>query len=312
VTRSRTQIGWQWQFILLSAIWGASFLFIKVLDKQWPPLWVAFGRVAVGALTLAGLILARGERYPRDRRLWLHCAVLAVFFNAAPWTLFAYGEQHASSIAAGLWNASTPMWVLLLSLAVFGEQRPTAERVGGLVLGFLGVATLLGPWRGLGGGAALGHLACAGAALCYGLGFPYTRRYLAARPESGVVLSGCQLACAAVMLALFLPLVAAPSRLGLDGAGSLLALGGLGSGVAFAINYAIVRRKGIAVASTVTYLMPVFSTALGALVLGETLHWNQPVGTVVLLAGIALSQGRLAALLRRAKTGSRLAPEASS
>jgi drug/metabolite transporter (DMT)-like permease len=246
--------------------------------------------VAVGAVTLAALVLARGERFPRDRRVWLHCAVLAVLFNAAPWTLFAYGEQHVSSIAAGLWNATTPMWVLLLSLAAFGERRPTPERVAGLVLGFAGVAVLLGPWRGLGGGAALGHLACAWAAAGYGLGFPYTRRHLAGRPESGIVLSGCQLICAAVMVAVFLPLVQAPDGLHLDGVGSLLALGGLGSGVAFALNYAIVRRKGIAVASTVTYLIPVFSTALGALVLGEPLRWNQPAGTVTLLAGIALSR----------------------
>src|SRR5207302_3430215 len=142
-------------------------------------------------------------------------------------------EQHVSSIVAGLWNATTPLWVLIVSMMAFPEQQPTRGRIAGLAIGFLGVAVLLGPWRGLGGGQLIGHLACAGAALCYGLGFPYTRRYLAGRPESGVVLSACQLGCAALLLALFLPLAGAPTtHIGLDGWGSLLALGALGSGLA--------------------------------------------------------------------------------
>lgn len=285
---------WQIQFIALAAMWGASFLFIKVLDRHWPVLWVALGRVALGAAALLLLVLARRERLPTQPAVWLHCAVAAVLFNAVPWTLFAYGEHHTSSIVAGLWNATTPLWVLMISLAAFGEEQPSAQRVAGLLIGFAGVAILLGPWRSFGGSELVGHLACAGAALCYGIGFPYTRRHLAGRPESGVVLSAAQLLCATAMLAVFIPFARAPTvHIGLDGLGSLLALGALGSGVAFAVNLAIVRAKGPGTASLVTYVIPVFSTVLGVVVLGETLHWNQPVGTVVLLAGAAISQGRL-------------------
>jgi drug/metabolite transporter (DMT)-like permease len=295
VRRPSTAAPWQVQFVLLAAIWGASFLFIKVLDRHWPALWVSLGRVALGAAALVVLVVIRREQLPRHPKVWLHCAVAAVLFNAVPWTLFAYGEQHTSSIVAGLWNATTPLWVLIISLAAFGEERPTAARVAGLATGFAGVALLLGPWRGFGGGQVLGNVCCAGAALCYGFGFPYTRRYLAARTESGVVLSAAQLLCATAMLAAFVPLARAPTtHIGLDGAGSLLALGALGSGVAFAINYAIVRARGAGTASIVAYLIPVFSTILGVAVLSETLHWNQPVGTVVLLAGVAISQRRFA------------------
>jgi drug/metabolite transporter (DMT)-like permease len=282
------------QFVALAAIWGSSFVFIKVLGEHWPALWVALARVALGALTLVLLVAVRRERLPSDRRLWLDCAAAAVLFNAAPFTLLAFAEQHISSIVAGLWNATTPLWVLIVSMLAFPEERPTRGRAAGLAVGFLGVATLLGPWRGLGGGQLIGHLACAGAALCYGMGFPYTRRYLASRTESGVVLSACQLICATAMLAIFVPLARAPTlHIGLDGAGSLLALGALGTGVAYAFNYAIVRARGATVASTVTYLIPVFSTVLGAAVLGENLHWNQPLGAAVLLAGIAIAQGRV-------------------
>jgi drug/metabolite transporter (DMT)-like permease len=300
---------WQVQFVALAATWGASFLFIKVLDRHWPALWVALGRVALGSAALLLLVLHRRERLPSEPGVWLHCAVAAALFNAVPWILFAYGEHHASSIVAGLWNATTPLWVLIVSLAAFGEEHPSSERVAGLLLGFAGVGMLLGPWRGFGGGQLVGNLACAGAALCYGIGFPYTRRHLAGRPESGVVLSAAQLLCATAMLAVFAPLARAPTaHIGLDGLGSLLALGALGSGVAFAVNYAILRAKGPGTASLVTYLIPVFATVLGVTVLGETLHWNQPVGTVVLLAGVAISQGRLT----RARPGVAAAPVSSA
>ncbi len=305
VNRSRTAVGWQIQFVALAATWGASFLFIKVLDKHWPALWVSLGRVALGAAALLALVALRKERLVADRRVWFHCAVLALLFNAVPWTLFAYGEKHTSSIVAGLWNATTPLWVLIVSLSVFGDDRPSAARVTGLMLGFAGVGLLLGPWRGFGGGQLTGHLCCAGAALCYGFGFPYTRRFLAGRGESGVVLSAAQLLCATAMLAVVAPLARAPTaHLGLDGVGSLLVLGVVGSGVAFAMNYAIVRAKGAGTASLVTYVIPVFSTILGVVVLGEALHWNQPVGTVVLLAGVAISQGRVTrGRAGRVKTG---------
>jgi drug/metabolite transporter (DMT)-like permease len=292
-TEVHEDFGWRVQFLLLAAIWGASFLFIKVLDERWPALWVAFGRVALGALTLVVLVAVRRERFPRDIRLWLHCAVLAALFNSVPWTLFAFGEKHTSSIVAGLWNATTPLWVLVLTLAGIGDERASASRTTGLGLGFFGVALLLGPWRGVGSGQLIGHLACGTAAVCYGVGFHYTRRHLAWRAESGVVLSACQLICATALLAPFLPLARLPGGLRLEDVGSLLALGALGSGVAFAINYALVRGRGVTVASTVTYVIPVVSTALGAAVLGEPLHWNQPAGALILLLGIAISQGRL-------------------
>jgi drug/metabolite transporter (DMT)-like permease len=303
VSRSRSIKAWEIQFVVLAAIWGSSFLFIKVLGRHWPALWVSFGRVALGAAALLVLVAVRRERLPTDRRLWLHCAVAALSFNTISWTLIAFGEQHVSSIVAGLWNATTPLWVLMVSMLAFPEQQPTRGRIGGLAIGFLGVAVLLGPWRGLGGGQLIGHVACAGAALCYGLGFPYTRRHLAGRSESGIVLAACQLVCAGVMLAVFLPLAPSPTgHIGLQGLGSLLALGVLGSGIAFALNYAIVRAKGATTASTVTYLIPVFSTALGATVLAEPLYWNEAVGAVVLLIGIAISQGRLRATAVRSRS----------
>jgi drug/metabolite transporter (DMT)-like permease len=306
----RLRFGWQAQFVLLAVIWGSSFLFIKVLGEHWSALWVAFARIALGAITLTALVLVRRERLPADRTLWLHCAVAAVLFNAVPWTLFAYGEQHTTSVIAGLWNATTPLWTVLVSLIAFHEARPTRSLTVGLGVGFVGVVILLGPWRAIGGSQVIGHVACGGAALSYGIGFNYTRRHLAGRVESGIVLSACQLICATAMLAPFAALAPFPSRLTLAGVGSLLALGTLASGVAFALNYSIVRARGATVASTVTYLMPVVSTVLGAVVLGEAVHWNQPVGTAVLLAGIAATRRGLGTASQARPASSEPAPAA--
>jgi drug/metabolite transporter (DMT)-like permease len=294
VRETRIPGGWRTQFIALAATWGSSFLFIKVLDRHWPAPWIALGRVGLGVLILTLLVRVRGERLLPERSAWPHLAVAGFFSNAAPFTLLAFGEQHISSIIAGLWNATTPLWVLLAVMLAFRDEHPSAAKTIGLLVGFLGVALLLGPWRGVGGGRLIGHLACAGAAVCYGVGFPYTRRYLANREESGVVLAAGQLICATAMLAVLVPFVRAPSvHIGIAGAGSILALGVLGTGVAYILNYAILRAAGATTASTVTYVIPIFSTLLGVVVLGETLHWNEPVGAVVLLAGIAVSQGRV-------------------
>ncbi len=295
MTDPRPAAEWRVQFVVLSAIWGSSFLFIKVLGEHWPALWIALGRVALGAATLVVMTLWRRERLNFDRRLWMHLLVAAALFNAIPFTLFAFGEKHVSSVVAGLWNATTPLWALLAVIVAFPEERPSRGRITGLFIGFVGVTLVLGPWQGLGHGELEGHLACAGAAACYGVGFPYARRYLTARDESVVALSAGQLLCAVVLLALFVPFTSSPTtRLSADAVGSLLALGILGSGIAYALNYSIVRAAGATTASTVTYVIPIFSTLLGVIVLGESLSWNEPVGGIVLLLGVAISQGRLA------------------
>jgi drug/metabolite transporter (DMT)-like permease len=297
----RAPLPWQAQFVLLSMIWGGSFVSIKVLGRHWAPVDVALARVALGALTLLPVLAWRRERLPRDLRVWGHLAVLGILWNAIPFTLFAYGETQISSVLAGLWNATTPLLTLLAVLVAFPEEKPTSERMAGLGIGFLGVVLVLGPWRGLGGGETLGQLACLLAAACYGVVIPYTRRYLSHRPESGLALSAGQLMCATVQLALLAPLASAPTLdIGVEGYASVLALGALSTGVGFVMLYNIIRVAGTTTAATVPYLIPLFSTALGVIVLGEGLQANEPLGAVVVLAGIAVAQGRLR-LRRRAR-----------
>ena len=294
---------WQAQFVLLAAIWGSSFLCIKVLGEHWPPVDVALGRIALGAVTLLVVLAARGDRLPRDRATWGHLAVVGLLMNAAPFSLFALGERTVPSVLAGLWNATTPLMTMLAVLVLLPAERPDRRGRAALVVGFAGVALVLGPWRGLGGDALLGQLACAGAAACYGIGLPYTRRHLSGRPESGPALAAAQLVCATAILAPIAPLAGMPpTDLPVDALASLAALGVLGSGVAYVLTHAIIRAAGATTFSTVTYVIPIFSTVLGVAVLSEPLSWNEPVGAAIVLGAMAWSGRRPDRLRRRASS----------
>ncbi|MGW3043563.1 DMT family transporter [Kitasatospora sp. NPDC001159] len=286
---------WLPGFVALSAIWGASFALIKVaVEAGVPPVWVALWRSLLGAVTLWIVLLLRGERAPRDRALWGHSTVVAVLLNTVPFTLFSFGETRVSSVLAGVMNATTPLFALLFAvLTVPEERRPGARRLCGLALGFVGVLTVLGVWRGLGSGATVGALACLSAACCYGAGFAYLRRFLSGRPESVTTLSALQIGCAAAELGLAAPLAAgAPHWPGADAAAALLVLGGLGTGLAYLLNLGLVRAAGTAVASAVTYVMPLWSTALGAAFLAEPVGWNALTGGVLVIAAVALTRPR--------------------
>jgi drug/metabolite transporter (DMT)-like permease len=262
---------------------------------------LALVRVALGGAVLLGALAIQRQALPRGRRVWRRLAVVALFGNAAPFTLLAYGETHISSVLAGLWNATTPLCVLMVATLMLPHDRPTRARVAGLVAGFAGVLVVLGPWRHLGGGDLAGQLMVFGASACYGISFPYTRRFLAGEPYSGTALSAGQLTCATLELAVVTIFVgAAPGHVGLDAAASLLALGALGTGLAYILNYTVIREAGAQTASTVTYFVPVLATLLGVTVLGEGVAWNQPAGAAIVLASVAVTEGVLPVRRRRA------------
>jgi drug/metabolite transporter (DMT)-like permease len=283
---------WQAHFLLLACVWGLSFVFIKVGDRSLTPIQVTMGRLAVGAATLLLIAAVRREGLPRSLGTWAHLAVAALLVNVVPFTLIAYGETQVTSVLAGIWNATTPLLTAMVALLVLREERPTRQRAAGLALGFLGVLVVMGVWRGVGGGALVGSLACLGAAACYGTGFPYLRRFVTSRGHSSLSLSAAQLLVATVLIAPAAPLSGPPPRdLALAPLASVGLLGAFGTGVAYILNYAVIRRAGATVASTVTYVVPLFSTFAGVLLLREPLSWNQPLGGAVILAGVALAQG---------------------
>jgi drug/metabolite transporter (DMT)-like permease len=294
--RNRQLPPWQASFVLLSAIWGASFMFIKVGLEGLDPLEVALARCAFGAVALLVLLGVMREPLPRDGRLWARLFLVAIFFNSVPFSLFSFGEQHVSSVVAGIWNASSPLCTVLFAMAMLPEEQPTRARLAGLAIGFVGVLVVLGPWRDLGGSSLLGNLLCFGPAVCYGFAWVYTRKHLSGRPESFVSLSAAQVTLGAIQLAIVTPFFSsAPSHASLKVWASMLALGALGTGIAYVLNYDVIHRAGATTASSVTYVVPVFATLFGVALLSEGLSWNEPVGALAIIAGVAVSQG----LLRR-------------
>src|SRR5215212_7817429 len=139
---------WLPGMLVLSAIWGSSFLFIKVGVSELHPLYVALGRVGSGAIALLLILLLTQSPLPRDLRVWGHNAVVAIVGVAVPFTLFGYGEQHVSSILAGIWNSITPLVVLPLAVIAFRTERMSVRRLVGLLLGLLGALMILGIWQG--------------------------------------------------------------------------------------------------------------------------------------------------------------------
>ena len=213
--------------------------------------------------------------------------------NAVPFVLFAYGETEVSSLLAGIFNSLTPLMTLLFSLVVLPDEPPTPERVAGIAVGFAGVLVVLAPWEGLGGGSLLGALACIGAATCYGLAFPYLRRHLTGRPETAVAISAAQVEPGRAPAPARRPAGALPDEVpGVEAWLSILALGALGTGVAYILNFNVVRAAGAQTASMVTYLVPVFAVFFGVTILGEPLSWHEPAGGALIIAGVALAQRR--------------------
>lgn len=298
---------WPAAYVSLAAIWGLSFLFIKIAEHGFAPLQVSLGRVALGAIVVSAIVAAMRLRLPLERALWLRLLAAAALMNTVPFTLLAYGEQQVSSVTAGLWNATTPLLALPATIWLIPSERPGRRRIAGLAVGFVGVLVLFGLAPQLTARAAIGDALCLAAACSYGLGFPFSRRFLSATGHPPVALAAGQLICATSQLAVICLLTtSAPDRLSWGAVLSLAALGAAGTGVAYILNFKIVQDAGATVASTVTYLVPVFSTAAGVLLLGERLTAGDLIGAPLILAGAAMSQ--LGAPDRVSPPGRRRAP----
>ncbi|GGM90210.1 DMT family transporter [Dactylosporangium sucinum] len=287
-------VRWVPSFLVLSLIWGSSFLFIKVaVTAGVEPVWLAFWRCAFGAAALAVCCLVLRAPLSRDRVAWGHAFVVAALLNAVPFTLFAYGQTQVTTVLAGVFNATTPLTTFVFALVLVPAERPTARRLAGLVAGFAGVLVVLGVWDGLAGAPLLGSLACLGGTLCYGAGFAYTRRFLSGRAESAATLSLMQIGTATLQLALVAPLVdGAPGWPGPQAAFGLVALGAVGTGVAYIMNLRIIQAAGPTVAASVTYLVPLWSTLFGAVLLGEPVGPATLVGAALVIGGAMLTAAR--------------------
>jgi drug/metabolite transporter (DMT)-like permease len=280
------------RLLLLAFIWGWSFLFIKVAVEGMSPPTVAFARVGLGAIVLLITLRSTGRTLPRDGTFWRHFTIAALFANALPFTLLAWGEERITSALTSVLNASTPLFTAVIA-ALFLKDRLRPLQVAGLLLGFVGVGVAAGFGAGdLGDSSVAGSLAAVVAGLFYGIAFVYMRRNLTGI-EPTVAAAG-QLVMATALLLPFAVATSVTSGLHLT-VRRVLAIGALGifgTGVAYILNYRILREVGATRASVVTYIIPVVAVAVGVVVLSEPFEWRLVWGGVLIVAGLALLRER--------------------
>ncbi|MFI9741190.1 DMT family transporter [Streptomyces sp. NPDC052494] len=275
---------------VLALLWGSTFLWIELALRALSPLQVTVARCFLGAGTLLVLCVATRRRLPRGRTVWGHVFVAAFWCNALPFALFSLGQQTVGSGLAGVLNATTPLWSLLLGLALGTERGLRPVRAGGLLLGFAGVVVIFAPWQGA-GQAGWGALAIVGAAASYAVGFAYMGRHLVGRGLATLSLSSAQLVAATVLTGLSLPLGGRPPvDIAPSGLAAVVILGIFATGITFHLTYRIIAAEGATNAATVGYLLPVVSLLLGFVVLDEPFSLRAAAGMVIVLVGVSMTR----------------------
>ena len=298
MTRRQMTILWT-----LALVWGASFLFIKVGVATIPPLTFVFFRLTIAALLLFAVMRFQRLKLPRERNLWIGLGFVGFINAALPYTMFAWGEHQMGANASGLasiYNATTPLWTVVLAQVFVRDERLTPIRTLGVVIGFAGVVFLFASSIGnIGKTDTLGQLVCLIAASCYGVGTLYVRRKFGSVPA--LISAFGQMFTGAIWL---LPVAVivdhnqwkTPS---LASVGALLGLAILGTGVAQILYFALVKQVGATRTSQVTYLLPVFAIFWGWLLLKEPLRADMLIGLGVILLGVVVVNGRLPTLGKR-------------
>jgi drug/metabolite transporter (DMT)-like permease len=275
---------------VLALLWGSSFLWIKIALTGLSPVQITLVRTVLGASVLVVILCSRRQRLPRDRRVWGHLAIAALFGNVIPFVLFGVGEKTVDSGVAGVLNATTPLWTLAIGLLLGLERQKNSARLTGLLLGFAGTLLIFAPWQAA-GLASWGALACLAAAASYAVSYTYIGRFLSGRGLSSLQLSSAQLVTASGLSVLVVPFGGLqPPHLNGGALVAVAILGVFGTGAAFVINYRLIADEGPTNATTVGYLLPVVSVLLGAAFLSEAFNLRVVLGMVVVLGGVALTR----------------------
>jgi len=283
-----------WGLILaLAAMWGASYLFIKVAVEDIPPAAMTELRVLIAGTLLFGYIAVRmgaGQAVRELRRAWIPCAVLGVINAALPMGLVAWGETHIDSSVAGIAQSTVPLFTFVLAAKFLPHEPVGIVRIAGVAVGFLGVALLAGfPTEG-GWWALAGTLAVVVSSLSYASGGVYGQ--LQVHDTPGPVLATGNMLAAAVVL---LPLAIADPPTEVPGTTALAGLAGLVLIPTFAgqlVLFRVLRLHGSRKLSIVTYLMPMFAVAYGALLLDEPVTAAMIAGFSLIVVGAALASGQ--------------------
>ncbi|MEO6225224.1 MAG: DMT family transporter [Sphingomicrobium sp.] len=284
----------------LGLIWGCAFFFIGVAVRHVAPLTYVCLRLSIAAAGMWIFLWLRGERLALPRPVWGSIFLLAVLNNALPFSLFGWGQTHIASGLASILNATTPIWGVLVAHLLTQDERMSTRKLVGVLLGFGGVATMIGPTvlTSL-GDSALAQLACVAASLSYALAAVWARRYRGMNLSPLSVTTG-QLTAGALIMAPFALAVDRPWTAAfppLSAWGSIITLALVCTAFGYVLYFRLIQTSGATNALLVTLLVPPVAILLGALFLGETIALWEFAGLGLIALGLAAIDGRLVSLI---------------
>jgi len=272
--------------VTLAALWGGSFVFMRVAVPAMGPVPLTFVRVTLAALVLVSLAAAR-RSVPDMRSRWRGFGVVGLVNSALPFVMICFAEQTISASTAGILNATSPFFGAIAAAIWLGDSL-TARKIGGMALGLAGVALLVGLQpEPLTLTTVLAVAACLAAALCYGLGGVYAKKQMQAVPSFALA-CGSQLS-AAIVLTPVLPFVSVPGPVTSWIVFNVVALAVASTAIAYLIYFRLIADIGPSRALTVTFLIPLFGVLWGYLFLGEAITANMLAGGVLIVAGTAIA-----------------------
>jgi drug/metabolite transporter (DMT)-like permease len=279
--------------LLLAALWGPSFLLIKVAVAEIPPISLIFGRVGLAALLLYLVLRLSGGNLPRPGRIWIPLAIVALFQTALPFVLLSWAEQYIDSALAAILNGLTPLFTILLAHLLTADDKLTLAKAIGIGLGLIGVLFFVAPSLEAGMQApSWGILAMIAVAASYGFAVVYAREHLNHLPS--IVTPTGQMILAAIYLLPLMILVDQPLSQPLPSRQAIAAVTGLaifGTVIAFIVYYRLLKSAAASYVSMVTYLVPVIGVLLGVIILDERLAWNDYIGAGLILLGVMIVNG---------------------
>lgn len=291
--------GWA-LLVALALLWGASFSFVKVAATDMPPFTLVFFRVAIAALVLHAIVLARNARFPARREILVRYLVMGFLNNVIPFTLIVYATARLGAGSASILNATAPIFALVAAHIATRDEKITPAKLVGILLGLAGVAAMAGPQAVAG---LTGHLLAVGAMLLaacgYGASAVYGRRFGGIDPT---VSAACQLTAATFLLLPFMLVVDQPWALAMPGATevmALLALAVASTALAYVIYWALIARAGATNTILVTLLIPVFSLFIAWALLGEAVTLAKAAGMTLIGLGLVVIDGRAVGRLAR-------------
>ncbi|GAB4181226.1 MAG: DMT family transporter [Thalassobaculales bacterium] len=284
----------EWSLLLLlSLLWGGSFMFVKVAVAEVPPLTLAACRtgLAAGVLWLAMLVLRPAGRAPR----WQDLLVMSLINNVIPMTLIFWGQQSIAAGLAAILNGTTPLFGVALAHFLTADEKMTVARVAGVVTGIAGVVVIVGPAAFQGDSPLLPQLAVLAAALSYGFAAVFSRRFrnVAALPTATAQLG----LSGAILLPVALLADGLPAMPGPAAAWSVVGLAVLSTALGYTIFFRVLATAGGTNIMLVTLLIPPSAALLGWLALGEAVGLRQVAGFALIAAGLAVIDGRALRLL---------------